>query len=134
MRDLFGCVTEDNTPLAAAIADPIVGRDYIAATEPMKIGKHLWRMVVYRDAYYAKDTYSAGVFQGYEWKETRPAWMSNMDLPELRWQESDRWPRYDFNHFNYGLPKTLNKLYERNPETVALFKEHRKQALQALKS
>ena len=115
------------------VDDPIFGRDYIAATEPIKIGKHYWRMVAYRDSYHANSLYSGGVFLDYEWKEVPTPVYREYNLRPPRYIAAQEFSRFDTNHHNHGLPKSIRKLYDRNPETVALFDEERRKAVENLK-
>ena len=71
---------------------------------PRKIGKHEWRMVVYRSHY---RTNGKNAFIGYEWRR--------LDNPD-RWQRDEDWPRYDWNRHNSGLPKTLRLLHQEHEE------------------
>ena len=68
------------------------------ASNPMKIGKYEWRVIVYESQYYGRCT-------DYEWRMSKEgAWLSMTD-----------WPHYDSHDGEYsGCPKTLKKLYAKN--------------------
>lgn len=72
-------------------------------SEPMKIGKHIWRMVFSK----AKDTFT------YEWKSAEYS---------DHWRTQSSWATYDFNDGIYlGLPKSLVKLYQREEPTLLAY-------------
>jgi hypothetical protein len=73
------------------------------ASEPMIIGKHSWRMKIIRRQ-------NGQTTTRYEF----------MDESGCFWHDQKDWPRYNFNDTYLGLPRGLNKLYER--EQVALTK------------
>jgi len=70
---------------------------------PRKIGKHEWRVTVYRSLYHDNRA-----MLGYEWRrEYTPA------LGGEWWRRDTDWPRYNHNDGQFaGLPKTLAKLYQ----------------------
>ena len=92
----------------------------IRISEPMRIGKHEWRLVLYRGTslhYVGAQGDDAAVqgrwverpcrCVGYEWRRTSD--------PE-RWRRETEWPRYDINDGQFlGLPRRLRALWERCP-------------------
>lgn len=89
--------------------------EIIRISEPMRIGKHEWRLTQYRDRTY-------GVVVGYEWRRldrrgfVRRNCAGCYTLPGDLWIRHTDWPRYDTNNGQTGgLPKTLVKLWERCP-------------------
>ena len=69
-------------------------------SEPMKIGKTLWRLVVYRHHLYGNCT-------EYEW-------LNQSSSPFPIWERSEKWPRYNSNDTYNGLPRTLVKIFNGN--------------------
>ena len=67
---------------------------------PRKIGKHEWRMVVYRARYPVGDRRA---FIGYEWRR--------LDNPD-RYRRDVDWPRYNSDDTYSGMPKTLSKIWK----------------------
>ena len=93
-------------------------KDIIRISDPMRIGKHEWRLVLYRGTsrrYKLDPDQGRGTwidrpcrFVDYEWRRYEPD-------PE-HWRRAQDWPRYDFNDGLYsGLPRTLRKLWESCP-------------------
>ena len=89
----------------------------IRISEPMRIGKHEWRLTLYqpRDPAY-------GVVVGYEWRRldrrgfVRRTRAGSYTVPGDLWMRHTDWPHYDTdNGQTGGLPKTLIKLWERCP-------------------
>uniref|UniRef100_A0A6M3JTI5 Uncharacterized protein n=1 Tax=viral metagenome TaxID=1070528 RepID=A0A6M3JTI5_9ZZZZ len=71
-------------------------------SEPMKIGKHQWRVTVYTHPSY-------GNCSEYEWRYDE----------HDRWKSMREWPRYDSNDGMYsGCPRTLVKLYFKNKPDI----------------
>lgn len=95
----------------------------VRRSEPMRIGKHEWRLAQYRDRSY-------GLFVGCEW---RPLQTASNTRP-CHWRRARDWPRYNPHDEDYsGLPRTLRKLWKRcswtrverpNGDAVALRKDH----------
>ena len=92
----------------------------IRISEPMRIGKHEWRLVLYRGTslHYVGAEGDEAAPQG-RWVE-RPCrcvgyeWRRTSD-PE-RWRRETEWPRYDLNDGQFlGLPRRLRALWERCP-------------------
>ena len=92
--------------------------DIVRISDPMRIGKHEWRLVLYRatSTRYELDpeqgrrvrTERLRRFVDYEWRRCERD-------PE-HWRRARDWPRYDFNDGQYsGLPRTLRKLWESCP-------------------
>jgi hypothetical protein len=75
------------------------------ASEPMKVGKHEWRVLVYESEYHGRCTQ-------YEWRIIDPPWQLGCHGHD--WRDHARWPTYDGNKGYSGLPKTLQKLYVQN--------------------
>ena len=90
--------------------------------------------MAYRDSYHAHCVYSGGIFLDYEWKPVPTDTHIQFNLRSPGYKPAQEWPRYDFNHHNNGMPQSIRKLYDQNPEIVARFNEHREKALQELKS
>lgn len=82
-------------------------------SEPMVIGKHEWRLVLY---WYPCMEYDEATGKyvdverqvvGYEWRPAAGAW---------DWRRDVEWPRYDSdNGQTAGMPRTLRKLWDRCP-------------------
>lgn len=71
-----------------------------------KIGKHEWRVTVYRHRRY-------GAVVGYEWRRAAETIMGRNFPPDPYWQRDVNWPRYDHNDGQYaGMPRTLARLYD----------------------
>ena len=95
----------------------------VRRSEPMRIGKHEWRVTQYRDQSY-------GLLVGCEW---RPLQTASNTRP-CRWRHARDWPRYNpHDAQNSGLPRTLRKLWKRcawaqverpNGHGVALREDH----------
>lgn len=99
----------------------------VRRSEPMRIGRHEWRLTQYRDQSY-------GLLTGCEW---RPLQTSN--TRSCHWRRARDWPRYNLHDEEHsGLPRTLRKLWKRCPWTqverpnghaVALRADHVSRAL-----
>ena len=73
-------------------------------TPEMLIGKHRWKMIVYR-------TYGSKVYTDFLW------W----DDWRWRWRSSENWPTYNSNDGTYaGCPRTLRKLYEAHKTEIEI--------------
>ena len=88
-------------------------RNYFFTSEPMKIGKKEWRVVVY-DAQAYLDTYA---FSDYEWRY--PAYINQQTGQVIQaadpWRSMADWPTYNSNDGMYaGCPKTLRRLYDQH--------------------
>ena len=92
--------------------------DVVRISEPMTIGKHVCRLVRYRDttSHYVTDEATGirqlvetpTIFVGCEWRR--------LDEPFEHWRQARDWPRYDFNNGQtLGLPITLRKLDDACP-------------------
>ena len=80
---------------------------------PMRIGKHEWRLVLYR---------TTRLLTGYEWRrqDGRETRVKRADgdyfLPGSFWRRDEDWPRYDHNNGGTaGLPATLHRLWKQCP-------------------
>lgn len=78
--------------------------DIMRQSDPMRIGKHEWRLTFYRGLLRQH-------YVGCEWRPIpRPPY------PASSWARAEDWPRYDHNSgFIGGLPKTLRKLFDKCP-------------------
>lgn len=72
-------------------------------SNPIKIGKHQWRMKIYTHSIYGNCT-------DYEWKD-----------PYGIWRSMKQWPRYDLNDTYNGCPKSLSKLFYEHLDIVHRF-------------
>ena len=96
-----GKTDEEWSPLAS-------GGEILRLSEPFRIGRHDWRLVVYR-------TNDRKVFSGYEWRR-RATTVCGMRFGADRWRRDTDWPRYDTNDGQYaGLPKSTRKLWQQCP-------------------
>ena len=96
--------------------------------EPMRIGKHEWRLTQYRDQSYE-------LLVGCEWRPLQTA----SNIRPCHWRHARDWPRYNSRDAEYsGLPRTLRKLWKRsrwvrverpNGDAVALRADHVSRAL-----
>jgi hypothetical protein len=79
---------------------------YLFTSEPKKIGKREWRVVV---CHFTKN--DGGPFVEYEWR-----WPAYKDLdPAGPWEPMSKYPSYDSNDGAWaGCPKRLRTLYEVN--------------------
>ena len=76
----------------------------VRRSEPMRIGKHEWRLTQYRDRSY-------GLFVGCEWRPLQTA----SNTRSCHWRHAPDWPRYNPHDAKYsGLPRTLRKLWQRS--------------------
>lgn len=86
-------------------------REYLFKSPPMKIGKTLWRFVVYR---------GSSVFTDYEfYSDTSQSYrQSKSENKNLVFVQGNTWnigrnhKNYDFNDTYYGLPRSLFKLWK----------------------
>jgi hypothetical protein len=85
---------------------------YLFTSEPMKIGKKEWRLIIYD----ANGYLGCRAFTDYEWRY--PAWGN---LRPGDWESSKAWPSYNSNDTYDGLPRTLRKLYDRHSKSVKQF-------------
>ena len=84
------------------------GCEILEISDPFRIGKHEWRLTLYR-------TREGKVYTGYEWRKPAVRIMGTEFPPDF-WRRDVDWPRYDLNDGLYaGLPKTLLRLWERCP-------------------
>lgn len=80
--------------------------DILWRSAPRRIGKHEWRVTVYRLA-------SGRAVLGYEWRRAAETISGFAFPPGPRWQRDVDWPKYDRHDGQYaGLPRTLLKLYQ----------------------
>lgn len=90
-------------PSAFSLAGDILWR-----SAPRRIGKHEWRVTVYRLA-------SGRAVLGYEWRRAAETISGFAYPPSPRWQRDVDWPKYDRQDGHYaGLPRTLLKLYQKH--------------------
>ena len=86
--------------------------DAVFRSDPMRIGKHDWRVVV-----------TPG-FMGrrcieYEWRRRAETICGHTFEAEPYWTEASQWPRYNPHDGQHaGLPKTLAKLYAANVDAI----------------
>lgn len=82
---------------------------YHYQSNPMRIGKYEWRVVV------RNGTYSPRVTD-YEFRTPE---CPEYHQPAGRFKSMTEWPRYNHNDGTYaGCPKTLRKLYDQNIEAI----------------
>ena len=82
------------------------GEPIVAATEPKKIGQHEWRIIAYE---LRNSDGDVDVRADYQWRPLPdPSYPSHPH--DEHWEDSDRWPSYDWNRSNYGLPLSIKKL------------------------
>ena len=75
---------------------PIITNSPLYTSEPMQIGKHLWRIKI--------DHFDRSrLCTSYEFQDESGSF----------WHRSQDWPRYNINDTYLGLPRNLAKLYER---------------------
>ena len=113
--------TESTAAREAAMRDSAFWTEgVLRISEPVRIGKHEWRLVLYRGTslhYIGAEGDAAAPqgrwverprrFVGYEWRR--------LPHPE-RWRRETEWPRYDVNDGqSLGLPRRLRTLWERCP-------------------
>ena len=88
-------------PSAFSLAGDILWR-----SAPRRIGKHEWRVTVYRLA-------SGRAVLGYEWRRAAETISGYTFPPNPRWRRDVDWPKYDRHDGQHaGLPRTLLKLYQ----------------------
>ena len=88
------------------------GNRIVNHSQPIRIGKHEWRLTLYRNN-------SDRPLIGYEWRPAdgspirRSSPAGDYFLHHTTWMRDEDWPRYDHNDGQYaGLPHTLRKLWE----------------------
>ena len=92
--------------------------DIVQISEPLTIGKHVWRLVQYRgleNRYVIDEATRIGqvvempaIFVDYEWRR--------LDERFEDWRQARDWPKYDLNDGQHrGLPRSLRKLYDACP-------------------
>lgn len=73
-------------------------------SNPLTIGKHEWRIVVFNHSTYGHCT-------KYQWRRHGGTW---------GWKDDIDWPTYNHNDGGFaGMPKSLCKLYEREKPNLA---------------
>lgn len=87
------------TPNGTSYAGPVH-----FVSEPVTIGRHEWRVVVYGNPHF-------GICQTYEFRRDQTD----------RWQNEKRWPGYDINDTYSGLPRSLRLLHDRELKDLARF-------------
>ena len=92
------------------------GNRIIRQSEPTRIGKHEWRLTLYRSGH------SDRPLIGYEWRRTDGAQIrckcpgGDYWLDGSTWMRDQEWPSYNHNDGQYaGLPRTLRKLWQECP-------------------
>ncbi len=87
-------------------------KNYLLSSKPMKIGRHEWRVVVYRgDRTNAAD---APRYTDYEWRDPAYTFSGGEIERASRWKEMTTWASYDDNDGCYaGCPHGLRRLYEK---------------------
>ena len=92
------------------------GNRIIRQSEPMRIGKHEWRLTLYRSDHHDRPLI------GYEWRRADrspirrkcPGGVYHLD--GSTWMRDQDWPSYNHNDGEYaGMPRTLRKLWEQCP-------------------
>ena len=90
------------------------GNRILRQSEPTRIGKHEWRLTLYRSPHHAEPLI------GYEWRRTdgRPIRRTcpggDYWLDGSTWMRDEDWPSYNHNDGGWGgMPRTLRKLWER---------------------
>ena len=79
-------------------------------SNPMKIGKHEWRVLV-------TDLYLGGRCTRYEWR-TPSYTLGGYTHPASVWCSDQDWPTYDTNDTYHGLPRSLDRLYRTNEAEI----------------
>lgn len=96
-----GAVPRNEAPSAFVHAGRILWR-----SPARLIGRHEWRMTVYRCAH------SGRTMLGYEWRRAAETIMGRRFPPAWRWRPDEEWLRYDDTDGAFaGLPRTLRTLY-----------------------
>ena len=92
------------------------GNRIIRHSDPMRVGKHEWRLTLYRTTRHDRPLI------GYEWRRTdgtpirRSCPGGVYFLDGSTWMPDKDWPSYNHNDGQYaGLPRTLRKLWEYCP-------------------
>lgn len=78
----------------------MVVKKVIWETPVYRIGKHDWKLQVYKNEHYGNCT-------RYLWQRAAS------DYPH-DWKTSHQWPKYDDNDTRDGLPRSLEKIYNRH--------------------
>ena len=84
------------------------GLNVILWRSPVRlIGKHYWRLTIYREGTMPGNT----LLTGYEWAR-REKTVMGIVFPQSRWKRDVEWPRYNHNDGMYGgMPRGLLRLY-----------------------
>lgn len=101
----------ESAPAAEPIIEPADLENQAAllwSSEPMRIGRHDWRLIVFEHDRYGRCT-------RYEFRGPA-AVHSNSD--GSAWSSERKWPSWDGNHSDGGMPKTLRALFDRNEAKV----------------
>ena len=83
------------------------------ASQPTVIGRHEWRLTLidFINLLGRKDKCI-----GYEWRKI-PNIPTGV-VAEAEWQDVERWPTFDINDTDEGLPRSLRGLYEQHEGAV----------------
>jgi hypothetical protein len=82
-------------------------------SQPTVIGRHEWRLTLidFINLLGRKDKCI-----GYEWRKI-PNSPTGV-VAEAEWQDVERWPTFDINDTDEGLPRSLRRLYEQHEGAV----------------
>ena len=82
-------------------------------SQPTVIGRHEWRLTLidFINLLGRKDKCI-----GYEWRKI-PNIPTGV-VAEAEWQDVERWPTFDINDTDEGLPRSLRRLYEQHEGAV----------------
>lgn len=79
-------------------------------SQPIKIGKTYWRLVIKeRAAYRNLEEDHKHLCTEYQWNK------------EGQWLPGSKWPAYNINDTYYGMPHRLSKLYNREKDMIDFF-------------
>ena len=102
--------------MAGRSAFDFAGNRIIRQSEPKRIGKHEWRLTLYRSEHHERPLI------GYEWRRAdrspirRKCPGGVYFLDGSTWMRDEDWPSYNHNDGQYaGMPRTLRKLWEQCP-------------------
>ena len=102
--------------MAGRSAFDFAGNRIIRQSEPKRIGKHEWRLTLYRSEHHERPLI------GYEWRRAdrspirRKCPRGVYFLDGSTWMRDEDWPSYNHNDGqSAGMPRTLRKLWEQCP-------------------
>ncbi len=100
LRSKQPVITPDTKP-----QEKLIGvSEPLYVSKPIQIGNHLWRMAIDRND-------RGSLVTKYEYQDKSGAF----------WNSQRQWPKYDINDTYLGLPRGLEKLYERELPALRLF-------------